>query len=144
MISTTDQFLFTMIAFMGKNNAFLEPEINTLIASFVRETFSSKNVVFHFENESESKFDFENLYLSFLDQFQATSYGDRTFSVLVMLPLAQKFNVKWRLRVWSEYVHVLRFVTCHEEEVSYIFWYVLLVLSDPYQNYFLFAGQIRP
>lgn len=118
MINTTDQFFYTMIAFLGKNNAFLEPEINTLLASFVRETFSSKSLVFQLNTESGSKFNFENLYLSLLDQFQAASYGDRTFSVLVMVPLAQKYNVKWRLRVWSEYVHVLRFVTCQEEDVS--------------------------
>lgn len=118
MISTTDQFFYTMIAFLGKSNVFLEPEVNTLIASFVRETFLSKNLMLEFNTDSESKFNFENLYLSFLDQFQAASYGDRTFSILVTAPLAQKYNVKWRLRVWSEYVHVMRFVTCQEEDVS--------------------------
>lgn len=64
------------------------------------------------------KFNFENLYIQFLDQFQASSYSDHTFSRLVMAPLAQKHNIKWRQMIWSEHIHVLRFVTCTEDEVS--------------------------
>lgn len=67
------------------------------------------------------KFNFENLYIAFLDQFQGSSYGDHTFSRLVMAPLAQKHNIKWRQMIWSEHVHVLRFVTCTENEVSFQF-----------------------
>lgn len=52
-----------------------------------------------------------------MDQFQGVSYGDRTFSRLILAPLAQKHNVKWRQMAWSEHVHVLRFVTCSENEV---------------------------
>lgn len=64
------------------------------------------------------KFNFENLYISFLDQFQGASYGDKTFGILVMAPLALKHNIKWRHMIWSEHVHVLRFVTCDENDVS--------------------------
>lgn len=64
------------------------------------------------------KFNFENLYISFLDQFQGSSYGDHTFSRLVMAPLAQKHDIKWRQMIWSEHIHGLRFVTCSENEVS--------------------------
>lgn len=66
------------------------------------------------------KFNFENLYISFLDQFQGSSYGDHTFGRLVMAPLAQKHDIKWRQMIWSEHVHVLRFVTCTESEVRHI------------------------
>lgn len=65
------------------------------------------------------KFNFENLYISFLDQFQGASYGDNTFARLVMAPLAQKHDIKWRQMIWSEHIHVLRFVTCTEHEVSH-------------------------
>lgn len=64
------------------------------------------------------KFNFENLYISFLDQFQGCSYGDKTFGALVMVPLAQKHNIKWRHMLWSEHVHVLRFVACTEQDVN--------------------------
>lgn len=36
-----------------------------------------------------------------------------------MAPLAQKHNIKWRQMVWSEHIHVLRFVTCTENEVNW-------------------------
>lgn len=73
-----------------------------------------KNLIFLFTG----RFNFENLYISFLDQFQGVSYGDLTFSKLVMAPLAQKHNIKWRQMIWSEHLHVLRFVSCTENEVS--------------------------
>lgn len=64
------------------------------------------------------KFNFENLYIAFLDQFQGASYGDNTFGRLVMAPLALKHDIKWRQMIWSEHVHVLRYVTCTENEVN--------------------------
>lgn len=63
---------------------------------------------------------FENLYVLFLDHFQAASYGDELFSSLVMVPLAQKYDNKWRRRVWSDHVSALRFLDCKEELVSFI------------------------
>lgn len=61
---------------------------------------------------------FENLYALFVDHFQAASYGDELFSSLVMVPLAQKYNNKWRRRVWSDYASALRFLNCDESLVS--------------------------
>lgn len=60
---------------------------------------------------------FEHLYIAFLDQFQGTSYGDKSFSVLVMAPLAQKYKIKWRKMIWSEHAQALRFLTCTENDV---------------------------
>jgi len=60
---------------------------------------------------------FESLYIMFLDTFQSNSYGDDLFSVLVMLPLAQKFDVKWRKLVWSEYVATMTYISCKETDL---------------------------
>lgn len=142
-MSMTEQFIYTMIAYLSKDNVFLDPDIKTLLANFVQTNFKSQesldfNSKFGGKIFSRSlemndftevwvnrnsilflgKFNFENLYISFLDQFQGSSYGDNTFSRLVMAPLAQKHDIKWRQMIWSEHVHVLRFVTCTENEVS--------------------------
>lgn len=84
--------------------------------NFMHRKFIKKILTFKFVG----KFNFENLYISFLDQFQGSSYGDHTFSRLVMAPLAQKHDIKWRQMIWSEHIHVLRFVTCTENEVKQI------------------------
>lgn len=60
---------------------------------------------------------FESLYIAFLDQFQGTSYGNKTFGVLVLAPLAQRYNIKWRQMVWSEHVDCLVFVKCAEADL---------------------------
>lgn len=146
-MSLTEQFIYTMIAFLGKENVFLDADIKTLLANFVQATFKSQSQLdfdskfggtFWCWNSSDElnkfvannfiliffsagKFNFENLYISFLDQFQGSSYGDNTFSRLVMAPLAQKHNIKWRQMIWSEHIHGLRFVTCSENEVSSFF-----------------------
>lgn len=133
-LNPTEQLLYTMIAFLGKDCAFLEPATNTLLAKFISDTFKSQedldfNSDFNGKSNNEhigcninslvfaGKINFENLYIALLDQFQGTSYSDKTFSLLIMAPLAQKHNIKWRHIVWSEHVHALRFVTCNEHEL---------------------------
>lgn len=60
---------------------------------------------------------FENLFLLFVDHFEGTSYGDLTFGALLMVPLSQKYNIRWRRLVWSEHVSALRFNQCTEQQM---------------------------
>lgn len=62
---------------------------------------------------------FESLFTLFLEYFQAASYGDPTFSLMVMVPMAQKYNVRWRLLLWSENQCAVRFLRCEEADVSH-------------------------
>lgn len=61
---------------------------------------------------------FEMIYVAFLEEFESCSYGNAVFSSLLMIPLAQKHDIKWRQRVWSEYVVALRYVNCDETMVN--------------------------
>jgi hypothetical protein len=108
-----------MMAYLGPNTKFLEPPIKSVIKRRVQ-TLKSKigDGKFNFNIKLEDgKKSFESFYSLFLDQFQSSSYGDDLFGVLVMAPLAQKYDVKWRARVWSEFVAVVRFLTCQEDQV---------------------------
>lgn len=64
------------------------------------------------------------MYVLFLDHFQGTSYGNETFSSLVMVPLAQKYDVKWRKMIWSEHAIALRFISCNEDQVISMLLYM--------------------
>lgn len=114
LVSPTEMLMYLMTAYLGPDSKFLEPDIKELLkekATFLKST----EAVFNLNSKLESRKSFESLYSVFLDIFQSSSYGDAQFSALVMIPLAQKYDSKWRKRVWSEHIAVLRFVTCTEE-----------------------------
>lgn len=43
-LSTSEQFIYTMIAFLGKEHVFLDPDMKTLLAEFVQ-TFKSQEAL---------------------------------------------------------------------------------------------------
>lgn len=51
---------------------------------------------------------FPDLYASFLEHFEAVSFGDHLFGALVLLPLQRRFSVTLRLALFGEHVGVLR------------------------------------
>ncbi|XP_008845021.1 RNA polymerase II-associated protein 1 [Nannospalax galili] len=51
---------------------------------------------------------FPDLYASFLDHFEAVSFGDHLFGALVLLPLQRRFSVTLRLALFGEHVGALR------------------------------------
>lgn len=51
---------------------------------------------------------FPDLYATFLEHFEAVSFGDHLFGALVLLPLQRRFSVTLRLALFGEHVGVLR------------------------------------
>ncbi|KAM9061920.1 RNA polymerase II-associated protein 1 isoform X2 [Sarcophilus harrisii] len=51
---------------------------------------------------------FPDLYASFLEHFEAVSFGDSLFGTLVLLPLQRRFSVTLRLSLFGEHVGALR------------------------------------
>lgn len=114
LVTPTEMLMYLMTAYLGPDSKFLEPNIKELLKDKAN-ALRINDVTFNLNSKLESRKSFESLYSVFLDTFQSSSYGDEQFSALVMIPLAQKYDVKWRKRVWSEHIAVLRFVTCTEE-----------------------------
>uniref|UniRef100_A0A336LQ73 CSON010710 protein n=1 Tax=Culicoides sonorensis TaxID=179676 RepID=A0A336LQ73_CULSO len=114
LVSSTEMLMYLMTAYLGPDSKFLEPDTKQLLkekADKLRES----SITFNLNLKLESRKSFESLYSVFLDTFQGNSYGDEEFSALIMIPLAQKYDIKWRKRVWSEHIAVLRFITCTEQ-----------------------------
>lgn len=116
LISTNQQLMYLMLVFFGKELNFLDKAVKYHIVEKLRVmrhfTFPAK-----FNMKLNKEKSFESLYTMFLDTFQSNSYGDPVFSVMVMIPLAQKYDAKWRKLVWSEYVATMRFVSCQEADL---------------------------
>ncbi|XP_075386773.1 RNA polymerase II-associated protein 1 isoform X1 [Tenrec ecaudatus] len=51
---------------------------------------------------------FPDLYASFLEHFEAVSFGDHLFGALVLFPLQRRFSVTLRLALFGEHVGALR------------------------------------
>ncbi|XP_072479970.1 RNA polymerase II-associated protein 1 isoform X2 [Notamacropus eugenii] len=51
---------------------------------------------------------FPDLYTSFLEHFEAVSFGDSLFGMLVLLPLQRRYSVTLRLSLFGEHVGALR------------------------------------
>lgn len=57
ILSPTEQLVYTMMAYLGKESTFLEEEINSLLATFVKRTFSTRSV-FNLDDTFGGKFYF--------------------------------------------------------------------------------------
>ncbi|XP_049285596.1 RNA polymerase II-associated protein 1 isoform X1 [Anopheles funestus] len=119
--SPTERLMYLMAAFLGPDSKFLEPDLSVLIErrlAALRTLSRHGDNVFDFEGAKiENRKSYYGLYQLALDTFQSSSYGHSGFGCLLMVPLAQKYDVRWRNMVWSEYVAVLRFITCTEHEL---------------------------
>lgn len=110
--TATEHLMLLMIAYLAPDAAFLEPTVKPLLDACVRRFFGAhRETTFDFEAATlAGGTSFENLYLLLIDHFQGTSYGDPMFGALVMVPLAQRYAVRWRQLVWSEHLAAMRFV----------------------------------
>jgi RNA polymerase II-associated protein 1 len=116
LITTSQQLMYLMLVYFGKDLNFLDPPVQHLISEKLK-TMKRFTFPTRFNIKLNKEKSFESLYTMFLDTFQSNSYGDMLFSVIVMIPLAQKYDIKWRKLVWSEYVPTMKFVSCQEKDL---------------------------
>lgn len=117
-LSNDEQLMYLMLVYFGKELNFLNESVKNMIRSDLE---SMKGKIFKFNHKLNNEKDFESLYKLFLDTFQAQSYGDNLFSSMVMIPLSQKYDSKWKNIVWSEYAMILKFINCEEIDLLYDF-----------------------
>lgn len=120
LITTSQQLMYLMLVYFDEKLNFLDKPVKQLIREKLR---PMRNFPFapKFNLKLNKEKSFESLYIMFLDTFQSNSYGDDVFSVLVMVPLVQKFDAKWRKLVWSEYVATMTFINCKETDLLHDF-----------------------
>lgn len=117
-IDVTDRFCRIMCVFLCDNSLFLDEKIKLLLRKCVQMLFK-KNNAFNFDKPLVGLSNFQDFYTQFLEQFQSVSYGDYSFAACVLVPLAQRHNVKWRKLLWSEYAGCLRALDCPKEMLCY-------------------------
>lgn len=116
LITTNQQLMYLMLVYFGKELNFLDAPIKHHIKEKLK-TMKGFPFPQRFNMKLNKEKSFESLYTMFLDTFQSNSYGDDVFSILLMIPLAQKYDSKWRRLVWSEYVATMKFISCKETDL---------------------------
>lgn len=117
-IDITDRFCRIMCVFLCDNSIFLDKKIKILLSMCIQLLFK-KGIKFDFDKQLVGIYNFQDFYTQFVEQFQSVSYGDHTFAACLLVPLAQRHNVKWRKLVWSEYAGCLRVLDCPEAILCY-------------------------
>lgn len=117
-IEITDRLCRIMCVFLCDNSLFLDEKIKLLLQKCTQVLFK-KNNAFNFDKPLVGLHNFQDFYTQFLEQFQSVSYGDYVFAACVLVPLAQRHNVKWRKLLWSEYAGCLRALHCPEVMLCY-------------------------
>lgn len=117
-IDITDRLCRIMCVFLCDNSLFLEEKIKLVLHKCIQILFK-KNYAFNFDKPLVGLNNFQDFYTQLLEQFQSVSYGDYSFAACVLVPLAQRHNVKWRKLLWSEYAGCLRALDCPEIMLCY-------------------------
>ncbi|XP_065077576.1 RNA polymerase II-associated protein 1 [Ochlerotatus camptorhynchus] len=120
LTTVTHKLMYLMTAFLGPDSKFLDGDVSALITrriNALRAEVQCSGERFDFDARLEERKSYHGLYQLVLDIFQSSSYGHEPFSALVMVPLAQRYDIQWRNLVWSEHVAVLRFITCNEQQL---------------------------
>ncbi|CAK9798178.1 RNA polymerase II-associated protein 1 [Anthophora plagiata] len=60
---------------------------------------------------------FTDLFTAMCEHFCSTSYGDYGFSMILLIPIAQKHDVHYRKLLWSEHAGLLRYLKLPSEQL---------------------------
>ncbi|XP_046383648.1 RNA polymerase II-associated protein 1 [Ischnura elegans] len=111
LVSPTLRFSYLSYVFLTGNDLFLEPQVHVHLSVILREVLKQGHEEFDFDERFPGLPPFKDLYVQLLLQFDAVSYGDALFSHVILMPLAQRHNLNYRLLVWGERADVLRACT---------------------------------
>ncbi|KAK3093836.1 hypothetical protein FSP39_020762 [Pinctada imbricata] len=108
-ISPTLKISRIMCTFLTGNDLFLDRTVYCYLAALLREYTSMKLLdKMDFEEEIPGLVSFYDLYVAFLQQYEAVSFGDSLFGCYVMIPLQQRHNLQLRKAIWTEHYGILR------------------------------------
>ena len=104
-------------AFLAASDLFLDPEINSLLKWSLKDIVSCKRSLV-FKNSRLPGIDsFEDFYSELVQQYQAVSYGDPLFALMILIPITKGNNVKLSTNFWIDHMETLRSVTLKVEDL---------------------------
>ncbi|XP_017772784.1 PREDICTED: RNA polymerase II-associated protein 1-like isoform X2 [Nicrophorus vespilloides] len=117
MIDSTERFCRLACTFLGSDSLFLIPEVGDLLWLCLRSVLISEDTL-DFERNIHGLCNFQDFFTQLLEQYEGVSYCDILFSNFVLIPLAQKHDVKYRKALWSEYTGVVQVFNLTEKDMA--------------------------
>lgn len=130
MINPTDKFCRLACTYLGSDSLFLLPEIQNLLRTCLNQILSNHDDDLDFDKAIHGLKSFQDLYTQLLEQYQGVSYGDKLFGQFMLVPLAQRHNVKFRKAMWSEYAAIVQIFNVTEDEVSKIVLFIMHLIIN--------------
>ncbi|KAK7469640.1 hypothetical protein BaRGS_00036369 [Batillaria attramentaria] len=117
-VSVTLKISRVMCVFLAGNDLFLEKSIYPYLASLFR-CYTTPQLLdkMDFEENIPGISSFYDLYMLFLDQYEAVSFGDAVFGAFVLLPMQQSQSCLLRRAVWQERANLLRTLSIPVKEM---------------------------
>ena len=105
-------------AFLAASDLFLDPEINALLKWSLKDILTCKKSLV-FKNSRLPGIDsFEDFYSELVQQYQAVSYGDSLFALMILIPITKGNNAKLSSIFWVDHMESLRSVTLKVEDLN--------------------------
>ncbi|KAL4237865.1 RNA polymerase II associated protein 1 [Mactra antiquata] len=108
-VSVTLRISRIMCTFLTGNEMFLDHSVHKYLAGLLR-TYTQSSLLkkIDFSQDIPGLPSFYDLFTCLVQQFEAVSFGDTVFACYLLLPLQQRFDIKYRKAIWLEYTGVLR------------------------------------
>jgi len=112
-------FCYSRLAtvYMAASDLFLNGDIRSLIRQCLVDILQSRRSLVFKATSLPGIDSFEEFYKELLQQFQAVSYGDSLFALMLLIPLTRGNDVKLKSAFWIENSEALRSITLKTEDL---------------------------
>jgi hypothetical protein len=114
---TSAVFCYSRLAtvFLAASDLFLDQDIKLLIKDCLKQVLKSRKSLVFKASKLPGIDSFEDFYKELVQQFQAVSYGDSLFALMIMLPLVKGNDFKLSAIFWMDNMECLRSITLKNE-----------------------------
>ncbi len=112
-LDLTNRFVHLLYVYLFDSEVFLDRQIVTYLYLIYFKLAVDKKCPLENLNLNKSLPDiisFYDFYQCLLTQYDSTSFGDYLFSMYIIVPLQQKYPVKYRQLFWSDFSHLFKYI----------------------------------
>ncbi|XP_031841517.1 RNA polymerase II-associated protein 1 [Nomia melanderi] len=96
---------------------YLNNDVSVLLTRAVSTLLKDHHKKLNFTMELPGLSSFTDLFTAMCEHFCSTSYGDNSFSMTLLVPIAQRHDAHYRKLLWSEHAGVLRYIRLSIEQL---------------------------
>jgi hypothetical protein len=123
-LSHTRRYVRLLYVYLFESEVFLDRQIVTYLylilfkyANDARKPLEKLN----FAEKIDEIISFYDFYQNLLTHYDAASFGDYVFSLYLIVPLQQVYNVKYRQLFWSDFSHLFKFIKFNDDNAKLLF-----------------------